>query len=57
MVLEEAEKLYNSLADLFVCEVINESVSKQSSAAALPPALPLVDKQQQQNDFLPKDKR
>jgi hypothetical protein len=42
MVLEEAEKLYNSLADLFVCEVVNENVSKQSSAA-LPPALPLVD--------------
>jgi hypothetical protein len=43
--------------DRFVCEVINESVTKQSSAAAsLSPALPLVDKQQQ-NDFLPKDKR
>jgi hypothetical protein len=39
--LEEAEKLYNVLVDQLVCEVINESVSKQptetkSSLPALP---------------------
>jgi hypothetical protein len=43
IVLEEAEKLYNDLVDQLVCEVINESVTKQS-AETMPsslPALPL----------------
>jgi hypothetical protein len=43
IVLEEAEKLYNDLVDQLVCEVINESVTKQS-AEMMPsslPALPL----------------
>ena len=31
IVLEEAEKLYNVLVDQIVCEVVNESVSKQST--------------------------
>jgi hypothetical protein len=30
IVLEEAEKLYNTLVDQLVCEVINESVTEQS---------------------------
>jgi len=33
ILLEEAEKLYNCTVDRFVCEVVNENVSKQSSAA------------------------
>jgi len=39
MLIEEAEKLYNSLAELFVREVVNECVSKQSTGTL--PALPL----------------
>jgi hypothetical protein len=39
MLLEEAEKLYNSLAELFVREVVNECISKQSTGTL--PALPL----------------
>jgi predicted nucleic acid-binding Zn-ribbon protein len=39
MLLEEAEKLFNSLAELFVREVVNEGVSKQS-AEAIPSSLP-----------------
>ncbi|MFL6509465.1 MAG: hypothetical protein ACJ704_16220 [Nitrososphaeraceae archaeon] len=39
MLLEEAEKLYNSLAELFVREVVNENVSKQS-AETIPSSLP-----------------
>jgi hypothetical protein len=39
MLLDEAEKLYNSLAELFVREVVNEGVSKQSTGTL--PALPL----------------
>jgi hypothetical protein len=38
IVLEEAEKLYNLLTDQLLCEVINESVAKQSPEA--PPSLP-----------------
>jgi hypothetical protein len=42
MLLEEAEKLLNSLAELFVREVVNESVSKQSAEGpSVLPALPL----------------
>ena len=52
MLLEEAEKLYNSLAELFVREVVNESVSKQSAetTASSLPELPLEgdNKQEQQ---------
>jgi hypothetical protein len=39
MLLEEAEKLLNSLAELFVREVVNENVSKQS-AETIPSSLP-----------------
>ena len=39
MLLEEAEKLLNSLAELFVREVVNESVSNQS-AEIIPSSLP-----------------
>jgi hypothetical protein len=40
--IEEAEKLYTSLTELFVREVINENVTKQSIAASsFPSALPL----------------
>ena len=39
MLLEEAEKLLNSLAELFVREVVNECISKQSTGTL--PALPL----------------
>jgi cell division protein FtsB len=64
MLLEEAEKLYNSLAELFVREVVNESVSKQS-AEAIPSSLPTLplegdgNKQEhtEQNDVLPKYKQ
>jgi hypothetical protein len=38
MLIEEAEKLYNSLAELFVREVVNEGVGKQSTGTL--PALP-----------------
>jgi hypothetical protein len=63
MLLEEAEKLYNSLAELFVREVVNESVSKQSTGdiTSLPAALPLKgndnNKQERtdQNEALSKD--
>jgi len=52
MLLEEAEKLLNSLAELFVREVVNESVSKQSAetTASSLPELPLEgdNKQEQQ---------
>jgi chromosome segregation ATPase len=42
MLIEEAEKLYTSLTELFVREVINENVTKQSIAASsFPSALPL----------------
>ena len=43
MLLEEAEKLLNSLAELFVREVVNENVSKQSleTMPSSLPALPL----------------
>jgi hypothetical protein len=49
IMLEEAEKLYNVLADQLVCEVINETISKQSTEAL--PALPL-----EANEVIPKDK-
>ncbi|MFL6407788.1 MAG: hypothetical protein ACJ71F_12030 [Nitrososphaeraceae archaeon] len=39
MLIEEAEKLLNSLAELFVPEVVNENVSKQS-AETIPSSLP-----------------
>jgi hypothetical protein len=39
IMLEEAERLYNVLVDQLVCEVINESVSKQS-AETTPFSLP-----------------
>jgi hypothetical protein len=35
IMLEEAEKLYNLLVDQLVCEVTNESISKQSTGAYL----------------------
>jgi hypothetical protein len=64
MLLEEAEKLLNSLAELFVREVVNENVSKQSAEtipSSLPPALSLEDKNKEehneQNDIPPKDKQ
>jgi hypothetical protein len=63
MLLEEAEKLLNSLAELFVCEVVNENVSKQSAETipSLPTALSLEDKNKEehneQNDIPPKDKQ
>jgi hypothetical protein len=63
MLLEEAEKLLNSLAELFVREVVNENVSKQSAETipSLPPALSLEDKNKEehneQNDIPPKDKQ
>ena len=56
MLIEEAEKLYTSLSELFVREVVNEIVSKQSIETALPPALPLERQHQQQNDILAEDK-
>ena len=43
IMLEEAEKLYNDIVDLVLCEVVNENVAKQS-AETMPssvPALPL----------------
>jgi hypothetical protein len=63
MLLEEAEKLLNSLAELFVREVVNENVSKQSAETIppLPPALSLEDKNKEehneQHEVLPKDKQ
>jgi hypothetical protein len=63
MLLEEAEKLLNSLAELFVREVVNGGVSKQSAETipSLPPALSLEDKNKEehneQNDVPPKDKQ
>jgi hypothetical protein len=36
--LEESEKLFNGLVDLLVCEVVNESVIKQS--VPMPSQLP-----------------
>src|SRR5918911_3093551 len=39
IMLEEAERLYNVLVDQLVCEVINESVSKQSTET-MPSSLP-----------------
>jgi hypothetical protein len=38
IVLEEAEKLYNVLVDQLVCEVVNETVSKQPTEDT--PSLP-----------------
>jgi hypothetical protein len=38
IILEETEKLYNILLDQLVCELINESVSKQSTGHI--PSLP-----------------
>jgi hypothetical protein len=62
MLIEEAEKLFNSLAELFVREAVNESVSKQSTGdiTSLPAALPLEgdgNKQEptDQNEALSKD--
>jgi hypothetical protein len=63
MLIEEAEKLYNSLAELFVREVVNESISKQSTGdiTSLPAALALKgndnNKQEptDQNEALSKD--
>jgi hypothetical protein len=61
MLLEEAEKLLNSLAELFVREVVNEGVSKQSAETipSLPPALSLEDmnkeEHNEQNDIPTKD--
>jgi cell division septum initiation protein DivIVA len=43
IVLGEAEKLYNTIVDQLVCEVINEDVTKQSIATASTPELPLQD--------------
>ncbi|MFL6318372.1 MAG: hypothetical protein ACJ71J_11705 [Nitrososphaeraceae archaeon] len=63
IVLEEAEKLYNVLIHQLVCEVINESVSKQPTGD-VPSlhALPLEEdsnKQEltDQNEALPKHKQ
>jgi hypothetical protein len=61
VVLEEAEKLYNVLIDQLVCEVINESVSKQSTGDIPSPALPLEEdgnkkEHAEQHEVLPKDK-
>jgi hypothetical protein len=33
VLLEEAENLYNTLVDRFLCEVINENITKQLKAA------------------------
>ena len=59
IMLEEAEKLYNVLVDQLVCEVTNESISKQSTGAL--PALPLEDDNKQgytkQNDILSNNKQ
>ena len=41
ILLEEAEKLYNSLAELFVREVVNENVAKQSTETT-PSSLPVL---------------
>ena len=39
MLIDEAHKLYTFLAERFLCDIINENVSKQSiSTAALPAA-------------------
>jgi hypothetical protein len=40
MLIEEAEKLYNSLGEQFVREVVNECISKQSTGDI--PSLPAV---------------
>jgi hypothetical protein len=52
MLLEEAEKLLNSLAELFVREVVNENVSKQSAETipSLPTALSLEDKNKEEHN-------
>jgi hypothetical protein len=63
IMLEEAEKLYNVLIDQLVCEVINESISKQPTGDI--PSLPALpsggdgDKQEltDQNEALTKDKQ
>jgi hypothetical protein len=63
IMLEEAEKLYNVLIDQLVCEVINESISKQPTGDV--PSLPALpsggdgDKQEltDQNEALTKDKQ
>ena len=61
--LEEAEKLYNVLVDQLVCEVMNESVAKQSAETTPSslPALPLeedsnIGEHTEQNSNLLKDK-
>ena len=43
IMLEEAEKLYNDIADQILCEVVNENVAKQPAEMMLSslPALPL----------------
>jgi hypothetical protein len=48
--LEESEKIYSSLTELFVREVVTENVSKQPTVTASPPAL------RQQNDVPAEDK-
>jgi hypothetical protein len=49
LLLNEADKLYTSLAKRMVDEVIDEHTSKTSASL---PMLPLADKQQQQNSSL-----
>jgi hypothetical protein len=61
MLIGEAEKLYTSLTERFVCEVVNGSVTNAlTRPAALPSALPLEgdnkqEQHQQQNDVPSKD--
>jgi hypothetical protein len=52
IMLEQAEKLYNAIADQLVCEVVNENVAKQS-AEMMPsslPALPLEERGEADDD-------
>jgi hypothetical protein len=51
MLLEEAEKLFNSLAELFVREVVNEGVTEQS--VTMPSQLPDLPFKEERNEQFP----